>query len=104
MQCARGGAPVTVGPTEGVSTICPCTYVETLYGIPYFLTVAFSDAPAHLKKELDMVLNLQGDLDMIDDAIQMTHTTISKSSPSKESLRLVKSLQETHEHFKMKEG
>jgi hypothetical protein len=73
-----------------------------LYGIPYFLTVAFSDAPARLKKELDMVLNLQGNLDTIDDAIQMTHTTISKSSPSKESLRLVKSLQETHEHLKTK--
>ena len=49
-----------------------------------------------------MVLNLQGDLDTIDDAIQMTHTTISKSSPSEESLHLVKSLQETHEHLKTK--
>jgi hypothetical protein len=91
-----------VAPTEGIPTLCLWTYVGTLYGIPYFLTIAFSDAPAHLKKELDMVLNLQGDLDTIDDAIQMTHTTIFKSLSSKESFHLVKSLQETHEHLKMK--
>ena len=91
-----------MAPTEGVPTLCPCMYIKTLYGIPYFLTVVFSDAPACLKKELDMVLGLQGDLDMIDDAIQMIHTTISESSPSKESLHLVKSLEETHKHLKMK--
>jgi len=91
-----------VAPTEGVPTLCPCMYIRTLCSIPYFLTVAFSDAPACLKKELDMVLNLQGDLDMVDNAIQMTHTTISKSSLSKESLHLVKYLQETHEHLKTK--
>ncbi|KAF8232839.1 hypothetical protein L208DRAFT_1423035 [Tricholoma matsutake] len=58
--------------------------------------------PAHLKKGLDMGFNLQGHLDTIDDAIQITHTTISKSSPSKESLHLVKSLQEPHEPLKTK--
>lgn len=89
-------------PTEGIPTLCLCTYVGTLYGMPYFLTIAFSDVPAHLKKGLDMGFNLQGHLDTIDDAIQITHTTISKSSPSKESLHLVKSLQEPHEPLKTK--
>lgn len=53
-----------------------------------------------MKKELDTVLNLQGDLDTVDKAIQVTHTTLSKSAPSKDSLQLLTSLQQTHEDLK----
>jgi hypothetical protein len=60
------------------------------------------DAPACLKKELDIVLNLQADLDTVDSAIQSTHVLISKSEHSGDSLDLLASLQETHEHLKEK--
>ncbi|RDB29776.1 hypothetical protein Hypma_013855 [Hypsizygus marmoreus] len=54
-------------------------------------------APARLKKELDTVLNLQGDLDAVDVAIQATHSVLSQCSPSKESLKLIKTLQTSHD-------
>ena len=40
-----------------------------------------SDAPARLKKELDMVLALQADLDVVDNAIQSTRAALSKTNP-----------------------
>ncbi|KAF8240872.1 hypothetical protein L208DRAFT_1420300 [Tricholoma matsutake] len=59
-------------------------------------------ALAHLKKELDIVLNLQADLDTVDSAIQSTHALISKSDHPVDSLNLLASLQETHENLKKK--
>lgn len=58
------------------------------------------DAPARLKKELDTVLNLQGDLDTVDKAIAVTHTTLSTSKPSPDSVCLLNRLQEVHEELK----
>ena len=60
------------------------------------------DAPSRLKKELDVVLNLQGDLDTVDNAIHATYTLVSKSAPSKQSLQLLKTLEDAQEHLKMK--
>jgi len=62
----------------------------------------FLDAPARLKKELDTVLNLQGDLDAVDNAIQLTRATLAKSSPSQDSLQMLSGLEQTHEHLKEK--
>lgn len=42
----------------------------------------YSDVPVRLKKELDTVLNLQGDLDKVDKAILITRSTISYSLAS----------------------
>ncbi|RDB15038.1 hypothetical protein Hypma_005430 [Hypsizygus marmoreus] len=54
-------------------------------------------APVRLKKELDTVLTLQGDLDTVASAIESARSVISQSTPSKESLRLLKDLQATHD-------
>ena len=61
-----------------------------------------SDAPSRLKKELDVVLNLQGDLDTVDNAIHATLSLISKSAPSNQSLQLLEALEETQDHLKTK--
>ncbi|KAF9469487.1 hypothetical protein BDZ94DRAFT_692 [Collybia nuda] len=57
-------------------------------------------APVRLKKELDTVLNLQGDLDTVDKAIVITRSTISHSSASRESLQLLSGLETTQKRLK----
>jgi hypothetical protein len=59
-----------------------------------------SDAPVRLKKELDIVLNLQGDLDTVDKAILVTRSTISCSLASRETLQLLSSLETTQRNLK----
>ncbi|KAF9455607.1 hypothetical protein BDZ94DRAFT_1286087 [Collybia nuda] len=59
-------------------------------------------APMHLKKELDTVLSLQGDLDTVDKAIQVMRVTVSKATASKESLRLLSTLETTQQQLKEK--
>ena len=44
------------------------------------LIYLLSDAPARLKKELDMVIALQADLDVVDNAIQSTCVALSKAN------------------------
>ncbi|KAF8229912.1 hypothetical protein L208DRAFT_1423974 [Tricholoma matsutake] len=60
------------------------------------------DMPSQLKKELDIVLKLQGDLDTVNNTIHATHELISKLAPLKESLQLLSALVETQEHLKSK--
>ncbi|RDB30958.1 hypothetical protein Hypma_000078 [Hypsizygus marmoreus] len=58
------------------------------------------DAPARLKKELDTVINLQGDLDTVESAIHSARSVISQATPSPESLSTLKHLEETHDDLK----
>lgn len=60
------------------------------------------DAPARLKHELDTVLGLQGDLDTVETAIQATHSALTKTTSSKDSLRLLTALESTHSVLKEK--
>ncbi|KAG6914810.1 hypothetical protein DXG01_015200 [Tephrocybe rancida] len=54
-------------------------------------------APIRLKKELDTVLTLQGDLDACDKSLQATRLTLSKTSPTPNSLRILGNVQNYHE-------
>ncbi|GLB45913.1 hypothetical protein LshimejAT787_3800020 [Lyophyllum shimeji] len=63
---------------------------------------ARAHSPKQLKKELDMVLNLQGDLDIVENAIQSARTALWKSESSKDSLHLLTGLEDTHEELKEK--
>jgi hypothetical protein len=62
----------------------------------------YPDAPARLRQELDTVLSLQGDLDTVDAAIHTTCAALSKATPSRDSLRLLTALKETHKGLKEK--
>lgn len=57
---------------------------------------SIKDAPARLKKELDSVLLLQGEIEVIDEKILQVQQAIGSSSPSDQSLSLLTSLQ-THQ-------
>jgi hypothetical protein len=65
-------------------------------------SIFLSDAPQRLKRELDTVINLQSDLDNIDKALEDAKGTISKSTPSVDTLNALESLQRTHERLKDK--
>jgi len=67
-----------------------------------FSTYGSKDAPAQLKKELDMVLTLQAEVDMVEKGIQTAKTTIVKSECSQESLLLIQGLERTHERLQEK--
>ncbi|KAG6877328.1 hypothetical protein C0993_008548 [Termitomyces sp. T159_Od127] len=58
------------------------------------------EAPSRLKKELDTVLALQGDLEICKKTLQTTCSTLAKALPSPESLRILNSLQEHHGRLK----
>lgn len=58
--------------------------------------------PARLKKELDTVLNLQGNLDTVEKAIQITQTMVANLEASLTALPLLTSLEDTHERLKDK--
>lgn len=53
-----------------------------------------------LKKELDTVLSLQGELDVVETSIATTKATISKAEIPAASLKLVTSLEQNHERLK----
>ena len=59
---------------------------------------AITDAPAHLKKELDTVLSLQGDLDTVENVIEALAKTGDMDLPK----QTLKSLRRTHECLKDK--
>ncbi|KAG1888274.1 hypothetical protein F4604DRAFT_1877402 [Suillus subluteus] len=58
-----------------------------------------TDAPARLKKELDVVLALQADLDASDRALQLTRTVVEKGSATEETLDALESLERSHDHL-----
>ena len=55
-----------------------------------------------LKKELDTVLILQGDLDSVDKALVLTKTTISQSGASSDARAMMFSLERAHDCLKAK--
>ncbi|KAG1775772.1 hypothetical protein EV702DRAFT_1198975 [Suillus placidus] len=56
-------------------------------------------APARLKKELDIVLALQSDLDASDRALQATRAVVEKGSATKETLDALDSLERSHDRL-----
>jgi hypothetical protein len=61
-----------------------------------------SDAPTRLKKELNTVLTLQGQLDIVDKSLQDTKDVIAKSVSTRYSVDLISSLEHTHDCLKQK--
>ena len=55
-----------------------------------------TDAPARLKKELDKVLSLQGDIEVIEKALQATWTAIDHNDTPPAALNALKSLEKSH--------
>lgn len=60
------------------------------------------DAPARLKRELDSLLSLQGDLDTLDRTLQAARATLVKSAPSRQTRDLLTGLDRTHDRLKNK--
>ena len=87
-----------MGPAVNIPTLLACSYV-THTQLKY-LTILVLDTPACLKKELNVILNLQGDLNTVDNTIQTTHATLSKSEPLTDSVQLLAVLQQTQESLK----
>lgn len=58
-----------------------------------------SDAPTHLKKELNTVLGLQADIDTTDRAIQSMKSAIEKQHISADTMVALASLERTHDHL-----
>jgi hypothetical protein len=61
-----------------------------------------SDAPARLKKELDSVLSLQGDLETVNRTLQSARATLAKSAPTDNSISQLSGLERTHERLMAK--
>ncbi|KAG6819416.1 hypothetical protein H0H93_012076, partial [Arthromyces matolae] len=57
-------------------------------------------APLRLKKELDAVLALQGDLEASEKNLQTARVALSKAKPAKKSLKILANLQDHHEQLK----
>ena len=55
----------------------------------YSSLIIFADAPAHLKKELNIVLTLQADIDTIKRTLQNMRRTISQGEAPKDSLSTI---------------
>jgi hypothetical protein len=60
------------------------------------------DAPAQLKKELNAVLTLQGDLDTVNKALVTKKATFAKSPQSKEVQACIQYLQNSQEEIQDK--
>jgi hypothetical protein len=58
--------------------------------------LTLTDAPARLKKELDKVLTLQGDVDAIESALNSTRTTVAQGEAPAAALSALSSLERTH--------
>ncbi|KAG6843786.1 hypothetical protein H0H87_000485, partial [Tephrocybe sp. NHM501043] len=57
-------------------------------------------SPTHLKKEINAVLSLQGQIEAIDYAIHSLQAKLSKVDVPKELLKLLSNLQQMQEEFK----
>ncbi|KAG6905287.1 hypothetical protein DXG01_003674 [Tephrocybe rancida] len=58
---------------------------------------SLTEVPIRPKKELNMVLSLQGDLDACEKSLQATCLTLSKTLGTPDSLRILRSVQNYHE-------
>ncbi|KAF8912795.1 hypothetical protein CPB84DRAFT_463891 [Gymnopilus junonius] len=56
-------------------------------------------ASSHLKKELDVILSLQGELEAVEMAIKATKQTLTTLSISEDAKKILKGLQEAHASF-----
>ena len=61
--------------------------------------MTWTDAPSRLKKELDKVLALQGDVDAIKSALNSTRTAIAQGEAPAAALSALASLDRTHNHL-----
>ena len=59
----------------------------------------WTDAPTRLKKELDKVLALQGDVDAIESALNSTRTAVAQGEAPAAALSALASLKRTHNHL-----
>lgn len=59
-------------------------------------TMQITDAPTRLKKELDMVLGLQAELDVCDHSLQNARATIAKDQHANLTLDALDSIERTH--------
>ena len=60
------------------------------------LPLLLADAPAWLKKELDTILTLQGDLNAMEKAIHAAKITLSQSSTLSKLTKILRGLEEMH--------
>ena len=58
--------------------------------------MTWTDAPTRLKKELDKVLTLQGDINAIESALNSTRTTVAQGEAPPAALSALSSLERTH--------
>ena len=58
-----------------------------------------ADAPVRLKKELDTILTLQGDLDAVEKAIHVAKITLSQSSTPSKLTKILRGLEEMHDQL-----
>lgn len=63
------------------------------------VSLFITDAPVRLKKELDTILSLQGDLETVEKAINAAKAALTTSTTDDESKRILQGLQETHSSF-----
>jgi hypothetical protein len=61
--------------------------------------LTWTDAPTRLKKELDKVLALQGDVDAIELALNSTRTAVAQGEAPTAALSALASLDRTHNHL-----
>jgi hypothetical protein len=61
-----------------------------------YLTIMSTDAPARLKKELDKVLSLQGDIEVVERTLQATRTAISHNNTPPAALTALQTLEKSH--------
>ena len=61
--------------------------------------MTWTDAPTRLKKELDKVLALQGDVDAIELALNSTRTAVAQGEAPTAALSALASLDRTHNHL-----
>ena len=82
--------------STGCPAIPPISYVHLIASLPTPINTACADAPTRLKKELDKVLTLQGDVDAIEVALNSTRTTVAQGEAPAAALSALSSLERTH--------
>ena len=65
----------------------------------YSSLIIFADAPARLKKELNIVLTLQADIDTIERTLQNTRRTISQGEAPKDFLSTIVMMEQTQQRL-----
>jgi len=82
--------------STGYPAIPPISYVHLIASLHTPINTACADAPTRLKKELDKVLTLQGDVDAIEVPLNSTRTTVAQGEAPAAALSALSSLKRTH--------